>query len=315
VELIATTDDTADDLKWHKMIADDSSIDVKLVPTFRPDRALYIYNTDFNDYIKKLSDSSGMVIKTIDDLKCALSDRMDFFDGLGCRSSDHGMERVPFVKGSEEIASVAFRKALAGEPLGSGEAEAYQTALLLFLGKAYAERNWVMQLHYGVVRNLNARMLRLAGPDAGFDAISGRECGANIPALLDAMGETLPKTVLYSINPNDNAMLDTVCGAFTESGVRGKVQHGIAWWFNDTKQGMEDHMISLAARGLLGGFIGMLTDSRSLLSYTRHEYFRRILCNMLGAWAENGEYPADIPALGKTAQAISYYNTKHYFGF
>ena len=315
VETIATTDDPADDLRWHKMISEDPAFGVKVVPTFRPDKALNIDKPDFLTYIKRLGESAGISINTLDDLFLALSGRMDFFNKMGCRSSDHGMERVPFANDPEALASAALPKALRGECLDQGEIAAYQTALLLFLGMSYAQRGWVMQLHYGAIRNLNTRMFERLGPDTGFDAISGRECGSNIPALLDALGESLPKTVLYSLNPNDNTMLDSVCGAFTERGVSGKVQHGSAWWFNDTKQGMEDHITSLAGRGLLGGFIGMLTDSRSLLSYTRHEYFRRILCNILGAWAENGEYPADIAALGNITRDISYNNVKNYFGF
>jgi glucuronate isomerase len=313
VEAIATTDDPADDLRWHRVIREDPAFNVKVVPTFRPDKALGITNPDFTGYIERLDESVGNSINTLDDLYLALSDRINFFDELGCRSSDHGMDCVPFVKNPEALASTAFSQALRGDCIDQDAVAAYKTALLIFLGKSYAKRSWVMQLHYGVSRNLNTRMYNRIGPDTGFDAISGRNLSSNIPALLDALGVSLPKTVLYSLDPNDNAFLDTVCGAFTERGVLGKVQHGSAWWFNDTLQGMKDHLTGLASRGLLGGFIGMLTDSRSLLSYARHEYFRRVLCNLLGEWVENGEYSADIAALGRMAQDISYYNVKNYF--
>lgn len=313
VEVIATTDDPADSLEWHRAIAGDPSFSVRVVPTFRPDGTIHIKKPGFVPYLARIGKAAGIPVKTLDDLYAVLENRMDFFGRAGCRASDHALDTVPFVENAEEQAPKLFGRALSGESLTAGEAETYQAAMLLFLGRAYKKRGWVMQLHYGAQRNVNGLMHQKFGPDTGYDAISCRDCSQSIAALLNSLGEALPKTVLYSLNPNDNAMLVSVCGCFTEDGVPGKVQQGCAWWFNDTKHELEAQLVSLAGRGLLGSFIGMLTDSRSFLSYTRHEYFRRILCNLLGTWVENGEYPADIPALGRMVQDISYSNTKKYF--
>ncbi len=317
VEAIATTDDPADSLEWHSAIARDSTFETKVLPVFRPDKALNIEKPGFTEYMAKLGDAAGIVIKTLDDVFAALCRRLDFFDHMGCRAADHGFDYVPWIEPAAWDTPTLFTKAMNGERLTAVEIDAYKTALLLFLGREYARRGWVMQLHYGVQRSVNRVMFNTLGADTGYDAISTFDCSRNIAALLNALEESgeLPKTVLYSLNPNDDAMLVSLCGCFTESGVVCKVQHGSAWWFNDTKHGMEAQLINLASRGLLGGFIGMLTDSRSFLSYTRHEYFRRILCNLLGAWMENGEYPNDIKALGGIVSNISYYNTKRYFGF
>ena len=314
VETIATTDDPADNLEWHRAIREDSSFATKVIPTFRPDGALHIERPGFASYLARIGRAAGIPVKTLDDLYAALEHRISFFCQAGCRASDHGMDTVPFTEHAEARAPGLFQRALAGESLTAEETEAYQTAILLFLGRAYQKRGWVMQLHYGAQRNVNALMHQKFGPDTGYDAISCRDCSRSITALLNCLGASLPKTVLYSLNPNDNAMLASVCGCFMEYGVAGKLQHGSAWWFNDTLHEMEAQMISLASRGLLGGFIGMVTDSRSFLSYTRHEYFRRILCNLLGRWVENGEYPADVPALRQMVQDISYANAKKYFG-
>lgn len=315
VETIATTDDPVDSLEWHKAIAEDASFETKVLPAFRPDKAVNIEKPEFKDYLAKLGEAAGMPVKTLDDLFAALENRIDFFDKMGCLAADHGLDYVPFVSGAEEKAPKLFERAMNGEALTRTEADAYKTALLLFFGRAYHKHGWVMQWHYGAQRNLNGPMFRKLGPDTGYDAISTYECSQNIAALLGALGDELPKTVLYSLNPNDNAMLVSLCGCFMGAGVTGKLQHGSAWWFNDTKHGMEQQLTDLASRGLLGGFIGMLTDSRSFLSYTRHEYFRRILCNLLGGWVENGEYPNDIKTLGAMVQDISFNNTKRYFGF
>jgi glucuronate isomerase len=314
---IATTDDPADDLAWHKAIAEDQSFGVKVVPAFRPDKAVNIDKPGFKDYIAKLGTAAGADIKTLDDLFAALRQRLDFFHALGCRASDHGLDYVPFAENAEALAPKIFERGLNEEALGAAEAEAYKTALLLFLGREYAQRGWAMQLHYGAQRNLNPRMFDQLGPDTGFDAIAAGDCSRKIGSLLGALEATgeLPKTILYSLNPNDDAMLVSVAGCFMGEGTVCKVQHGSAWWFNDTKQGMEAQLISLATRGLLGGFLGMLTDSRSFLSYARHEYFRRVLCNLLGGWADNGEFPGDVEALGQIVKDISYNNAKNYFGF
>jgi glucuronate isomerase len=317
VTAIATTDDPIDSLEWHKQLAADASFKTKVVPAFRPDKAINVDKPGFQAYIAALGQAAGMPIKGLDDLYAALENRLDFFDSMGCRASDHGIDYVPFAQDAEKKAPALLRRALAGETLSAAEADAYKAALLLFLGKQYAKRGWVMQLHYGAQRNLNAPMFAKLGPDTGYDAISGFECSRNIAALLGALESQgqLPKTILYSLNPNDDAMLVTVAGCFLGAGTVCKVQHGSAWWFNDTKAGMEAQMSSLAARGLLGGFVGMLTDSRSFLSYTRHEYFRRILCNLMAGWVENGEYPAEMATLGSLVQDISYNNAQRYFGF
>ncbi|MDR2649294.1 MAG: glucuronate isomerase [Clostridiales bacterium] len=314
VKAIATTDDPTDSLEWHRVIAADTNFKTKVVPAFRPDKYINIEKSDFKTCLLKLGMSADVEIKTIGDLFAALERRIEYFDALGCRASDHGLDYIPYV---ERDADVIFKKALNDEELTEDEIEAYKTALLLFLGRQYAKRSWVMQLHFSALRNLNAKGLKRLGPDTGFDAISGRECSGCLAALLDRLerDDALPKTILYSLNPNDDAILQSIAGCFPKSGVINRVQHGGAWWFNDTKQGMESQITGLAGRGLLGGFLGMLTDSRSFLSYTRHEYFRRILCNLLGEWVENGEYPNDVKALSTLVKDISYNNTAKFFGF
>ena len=249
-------------------------------------------------------------------MAAALTARIDFFHAMGCRASDHGLDYVPFAA-DRGCAGTAFAKAMKGEALTPRELDCYKTALLLHLAGEYAQRGWVMQLHYGAQRSVNPAMLRRLGPDTGFDCISTRDCSAGVTGLLGALsGENrLPKTVLYSLNPGDDALLGTVTGCFQGAGVAGKLQHGSAWWFNDTKTGMQAQMTALANLGVLGNFIGMLTDSRSVLSYTRHEYFRRILCDLLGGWVENGEYPAGLETLGGLVRDISYNNAMRYFGF
>ncbi|MDR1693324.1 MAG: glucuronate isomerase [Oscillospiraceae bacterium] len=310
VTALATTDDPADSLEWHKAIAADKTLSTKVVPAFRPDKAIHIEKPEFTSYLAKLSEAAGHPVKTLDGLFSALESRMDAFAGLGCVASDHGLETVPYADGAEALAPAVFEKAVRGEALFAGEAEAYQTAVLLFLGRSYHRRGWVTQLHYGARRGVNSALAARIGPDTGFDAIHSGECGRNLASLLDSWAKdgTLPRTVLYALNPGDDAMLDTVCGCFPG------VYHGAAWWFNDTKLGMESHLTGLASRGLLGSFLGMLTDSRSFLSYTRHEYFRRILCGLLGAWLENGEIPYGETTLAGLVRDVCHDNTKRVFG-
>jgi len=317
VEALATTDDPVDTLEWHKAIAEDKSFETAVLPTMRPDKAINIDKPGFVDYIRTLGASAGIPIKTLDDLFAALSSRLDLFEQMGCISADHGLDYIPFAENAETCAPAIFEKAMSGAPVQGQETEQYKTALLLFLGRQYAKRGWVMQHHYGAMRNINTAMFKKLGPDTGYDAISSYDCGGKIAAMLNALEQTgqLPKTVLYSLNPNDDAMLVSIAGGFPGSGIASKVQHGSAWWFNDTKPGMETQITNLANRGLLSSFIGMLTDSRSFLSYTRHEYFRRILCNLIGNWVEDGEYPNDMKTLGAMVEDISYRNTKNYFGF
>lgn len=276
-----------------------------------------IEKVDFTDYLTKLSQVSGEKIDSFDSLIGALRVRMDFFAENGCSVSDHGLEYVMFEPATEEEVEHIFSKRLRGEFLTRHEQCQYKTAFMVALGKEYGKRSWVMQLHYGVQRDLNKNIFAKLGPDAGIDAINNQFSALEMGQYLNALAEDdlLPKTILYSLNPGDNASIGTIMGCFQDSSAVGKLQHGSAWWFNDHKTGMTDQMKSLASLGLLGNFIGMLTDSRSFLSYTRHEYFRRIMCNLIGGWVENGEYPADEKVLEKIVKGISYENALRYFGF
>lgn len=315
VKMIGTTDDPADDLKWHKLIAEDKSFKTAVCPTFRPDKAVNIDKAGFADYIKKLSAAAEIDIKTVSDVKAALEKRLDYFCSLGCRATDHGLDYVVYEPASEESVNEIFKRALGGEKVSQSEADRYKTELMLFLGEKIAEKGIVMQLHYGAQRNTNTVMFNKLGADTGFDCISVKNCGEALTGFLNALNVKgkLPKTIIYSLNPNDNELIDTVLGCFQGTEAQGKIQHGSAWWFGDTKSGMEAQLKSLANLSLLGNFVGMLTDSRSFLSYTRHEYFRRILCNLLGEWVENGEYPDDKITLETIVKDISYNNAKKYF--
>ncbi len=318
VDVICTTDDPADTLEWHKMIAEEGALKAKVLPAMRPDKAMNVEKEGFAEYIKVLGEAAGIEIKCINCLKNAMKKRMDFFGEMGCSVTDHGLDYVPFRPATDEEVNAIFQKGLRGEAVTDEEAEAFKTWMMLFLGREYAERGWVMQLHYGAIRNNNTKMYRLKGPDTGFDAISDRLSGTALAKLLDALAVEgkLPKTIVYSLNPNDNAMITTVMSCFQVGyGDRNHVQHGSAWWFNDTKPGMEQQITNLANESVLGNFVGMLTDSRSFLSYARHEYFRRVLCNVIGTWVENGEYPDDERALREIVRGVCYYNAKEYFGF
>ena len=317
VYMVGTTDDPIDTLEWHAKIAADESIETKVCPSFRPDKAVNIHKETFVPYIKQLEAVVGYEFHCIKCVKKALSERIAHFNANGCRASDHGLDYVPYVEATDEELTAIFKKAMAGETVTKTEADAYMTALLLHCAREYAKYGWAMQLHFSCLRNNNARMYAKLGPDTGFDAIAITDSGeplTKVLSKLDSEGK-LPKTILYSLTPGDNAQLGTFLGCFQGTEVPGKIQHGSGWWFNDTKTGMIEQMTSLANLGLLGNFIGMLTDSRSFLSYTRHEYFRRIMCNLIGGWVENGEYPADMAALGQMVQDISSNNAKRYFGF
>jgi len=315
VEMICTTDDPIDDLHWHDVIRKDETFEIQVLPTWRPDKVLAVNHKDYNSYIKKLSEVSKVNVDSLDSWKEAMVKRLDFFVSMGCRITDHGLLYVPYQPVSDKEADLIFKKALSNQPVSEEEMWQFVTVGMLFLGKEYAKRNMTMQLHFGVTRNNNTRMFELTGADTGFDGIYNRVPMDQLSAYLDALEkeESLPKTILYSLNPNDNAAIDTLIGCFQSSDAVGKIQHGAAWWFNDHKAGMREQMTSLANLGLLGNFVGMLTDSRSFLSYTRHEYFRRILCQMIGECVEAGEYPADTVTLKMLVQDISYYNAKRYF--
>ena len=317
VEVICTTDDPADTLEWHQKIAEDPEIEFKVYPAWRPDQAVNIEKDAFIAYLQKLSAAAETEITDYESLIQALEKRMDFFDAMGCCVSDHGIDYVPFIQTSEKIADKVFQKKLSGGKLNETEIEQYKTAFLLDMGRLYARHGWVMQLHYSCKRNNNSLMFEKLGPDTGYDAMRSGAPAEKLADFLNELNRTdeLPKTVIYSLNPNDNAVIDSIIGCFQDGTCAGKVQHGAAWWFNDHKAGMTEQMVSLANIGVLGNFIGMLTDSRSFLSYARHEYFRRILCDLIGDWVENGEYPDDEKTLKKIVRGISYENAKQYFDF
>jgi glucuronate isomerase len=325
VYAVGTTDDPVDSLDWHKAIAEGKApigkIATRVIPSFRPDRALDLNSADFSFYIEELTRASGINIKNTDDIISALEKRLDYFIGLGCRSSDHGLEYVPFAVSSDKQIDKAFTKALASEQVSKEDAEAFKTKVLISLSHIYAKKNIVMQLHLSVIRNVNTRLFKSAGANTGFDAVNDRKMCEKLSRLLDCMETTedgkesgLPKTVLYSLNPKDYYPLATIMGGFQGAGTEGKMQLGSAWWFCDHRDGMEEQMRVLASLGMLPVFVGMLTDSRSFLSYPRHEYFRRIMCNLIGNWVENGEYPNDQKRLEKIVRNISFGNAKTYFG-
>lgn len=317
VTLICTTDDPIDSLEWHKKIAEDDSFDVQVLPAWRPDKAMNIEKPDYLDYLAKLSEVSGIHVSTFASLKEAFVNRLNFFASIGCKATDHALEYVMYYPASDDEIEAIFAKRAKGETITRMEELQFKTAFMIFAGKEYHKRDMVMQLHYGCKRDNNVFRFNQSGPDTGYDCINNFAPSAEMANFFNALNSTdqLPKTVLYSLNPNDNASIGSILGCFQDSTAIGKIQQGSAWWFNDHKVGMTDQMISLANLGLLGNFIGMLTDSRSFLSYTRHEYFRRILCELFGYWVENGEYPADMKVLGEMVKNISYSNAVRYFGF
>ena len=317
VKLICTTDDPVDSLEWHKLIREDETFDVQVLPAWRPDKANNVEKKDYKDYIKKLSTVSGVEIENFEGLKKALVNRMDFFAANGCTVSDHALEYVMYEPASEAEIDAIMSKALAGEKITKEEELKYKTAFMLFVSKEYNKRNWVMQLHYGCKRDNNAYMFEKLGPDTGFDCINNYAPSAQMADFLNALSATneVPKTIIYSLNPQDNASIGTIIGCFQGEGVKNKIQQGSAWWFNDHYVGMTEQMKSLASLSCFGNFIGMLTDSRSFLSYTRHDYFRRIVCQIIGGYVENGEYPDDDKYLGQIVKGISYNNAVEYFEF
>ena len=317
VRLVCTTDDPADSLIWHEKLAADSSFKVRVLPAWRPDRALNIEKPDFAAYMEKLGDAQGVKITSLEDLKDVLDARMEHFHAHGCRLSDHGLEYSMYRPVDDEEAARIFEKRLSGAQVTRQEELGYKTALLVHLGRRYAQRGWAMQLHYGCLRDNNRAMYARLGPDTGYDAINNASPSGELAGLLNALAETgeLPRTLVYSLNPMDDDAIDSILGAFQQGPDVCKVQHGSAWWFNDQKQGMEKQLTSLANKGYLAGFVGMLTDSRSFLSYPRHEYFRRILCSLIGTWIEEGEYPADYKLWGGVVQDIAYNNAERYFRF
>ncbi|MCR5672870.1 MAG: glucuronate isomerase [Lachnospiraceae bacterium] len=317
VEFIGTTDDPTDDLKWHKKIAEDKGITFKVCPSFRPDKALAVRDKGFRDHMDRLAGCTGKEsLETAGDVLEALKTRLDDFVSCGCKAADHGLLYVPYNSIPMEECDRIYKKAMSKGEITDAEADGYTTRMLLELAKEYSRRGIVMEIHYSCARNVNKGRYETLGPDSGFDMIAASPGCNDLAKFMSELDETdeLPKTVIFSLDPSDNARIDTLAGCFPGTDVAGKVQHGAAWWFNDSKAGIEEHLKSLAAYGILGNFIGMLTDSRSLLSYARHEYFRRIACNMIGSLVESGEYPDSEHDLKMIVEGISYYNAKRYFG-
>ena len=317
VTLICTTDDPVDSLEWHKKIAANTTFDVQVLPAWRPDKAMNVEKPTFAAYMAQLSEVSGVKVTDFASLKEALKNRMAYFAENGCCVSDHALEYVMYVPATDAEVDAVMAKGLAGQPVSKEEELQYKTAFMLFVAREYNRMGWIMQLHYGCKRDNNAFMFEKLGADTGFDCINNYAPSAQMADFLYALsaGNEIPKTIIYSLNPNDNASIGTIIGCFQDTAAAGKIQQGSAWWFNDHKVGMTEQMISLANLGCLGNFVGMLTDSRSFLSYTRHEYFRRIMCELIGGWVENGEYPADMKALKEIVEGISYNNAVKYFGF
>lgn len=316
VEVVCTTDDPIDSLEYHKQFATQKAA-FRMFPTFRPDKSFAVENPErYREYLAKLSSASGVAIKTFDDLLQALQNRVNAFDALGCRASDHGLENLPFRPDAESRATALFAKLQEGKDLDQSEIITFKSAVLIHLSRMYHSKGWTQQFHLGALRNNSTRMLRQLGPDTGFDSIGEFPQALSMSLFFDYLDNTnqLAKTIVYNNNPGDNEVFATMMGNFNDGSTPGKMQFGSGWWFLDQKDGMERQMNALSNMGLLSRFVGMVTDSRSFLSFPRHEYFRRILCNLLGKDIENGELPDD-PRVGKMVEAICYGNAKSYFGF
>ena len=315
VAALCTTDDPIDSLEYHKKIKEKGHVKAMVLPAFRPDKLVRIEKPEFCDYIDRLFEVSGVEGRDFHALLEAVEKRVEFFHEAGCRISDHALDSVEYHDFTEEEAAAVFNKAMSGEILSAEEVALYKTAVQVALAKKYTELGWTMQLHMGALRNNNTRMFEKLGPDTGFDSVNDGQIAYPLSRLLDTMDKNgnLPKTILYTLNPKDNYVLGTMLGNFQGGGVAGKIQFGSGWWFNDQRDGMKAQMKALANLGALHAFVGMLTDSRSFLSYTRHEYFRRILCDLLGEWIENGEFPADFDTLGKIVKGICFENAWKYF--
>ena len=315
VYAVGTTDDPADDLKYHKIIRDEGKCPAKVIPSYRPDKALNIEKPDFAEYIAKLGAAAGIAIKKTADVVEALEKRLAFFVEMGCRASDHALMTCPHTFWSEECVNKVFEKRMGGEEVTKEESDAWRTYILTALARAYKKNNVAMQLHFAAIRDNNLTMYKLLGPDTGYDASYDENLAYGVAEFFKALSaeNSVPKTIFYSLNPKDYYSLGTLMGCYQGDGIKGKIQLGSAWWFCDHKDGMEEQIKVLANLGCLPAFVGMLTDSRSFLSYSRHEYFRRILCNVIGGWADNGEVPNDEEMLGKIVSDISFNNAQKYF--
>ncbi|TLF46225.1 glucuronate isomerase [Maribacter aurantiacus] len=316
VEVVCTTEDPLDCLEHHKKLAK-SDFGVKVSTAFRPDKALFISKPEYLDYLEKLSDVSGVTIDSFKSLCDALSLRLDYFGENGCSLSDHGLSYIPYQTFTDQEVENIFQKRKENKVLAPDESEKFQTAVLLFLCEQYSNRDWVQQFHLGALRNNNSKMTRLLGPDTGWDSIGDYRQAEGLSRFLNALDErnVLAKTILYNLNPSDNEVIATMTGNFNDGRIKGKMQFGSGWWFLDQKDGMTKQLNALSNMGLISCFIGMLTDSRSFLSYPRHEYFRRVLCNLFGEEMKNGEIPQDFDLVGGIVQDICYRNAKEYFKF
>lgn len=316
VACVCTTDDPADTLEYHKLISEDKSFKCKVKPAFRPDKCIAIDAPNYNLWLDSLSNVYGKKISSYAELKTALLSRMELFASLGCLASDHALTPVPYKRASDEELEIIFAKKNNGEDLNADEIEQYKTEIFRFFAKEYSKRGWAMEIHIGPMRNNNRRMFEKLGPDAGYDSIADCEIANNLSRLLDSLDyeNSLPKTILFCLNPKDNYVLGTMLGNFQSAEAASKIQFGSAWWFNDNIDGMRDQIKALGNLGVLAKFVGMITDSRSFVSYPRHEYFRRIVCEFIGNLVESGEYPNDINFLSQVVRDISFGNAKTYFG-
>lgn len=314
VEFVCTTEDPTDNLQYHQQLAK-SDFSVKISTAFRPDKAILINNDGYNEYINTLGNVVGTAINNYSDLCEALKNRIDFFNKNGCRISDHGLSHLYFENFTENEINTIFKKKRENKYISEDEASKFQSAILLFLCETYHQYGWVQQFHLGALRNNNTRMLKILGPDTGWDSIGDYPQAQKLSAFLNALDskDTLCKTIIYNLNPADNEVMATMIGNFNDGSVKGKVQWGSGWWFLDQKDGMTKQINALSSMGLISCFIGMLTDSRSFLSFPRHEYFRRILCNLLGNEIKKGELPQDMEWIGKLVSDISYHNAKTFF--
>ncbi len=317
VKVLCTTDDPVDNLEYHKLLKNLDGFDCKVLPSFRPDKALNAHLDGFSDYITELGDAAGVKINSYKDVIKALMIRADYFNAVGCRISDQAFDYPPYSVASDEEIEQIFSRAVNGEKITADECDKYRTPILLALGRKYHELGWAMEIHIGAMRNNNTLMFNKLGADTGFDSVGDAEIAKPLSRFLDALNieDKLPKTILFNLNDKDNTVLGTMLGNFQSSDAESKLQFGPAWWFLDTMDGMKNQMKTLANLGVLGKFIGMETDSRSFTSYGRHEYFRRIMCSLIGRWVEDGWYAYDEKLLEEIVKGISYNNAIKYFGF
>lgn len=317
VKVVCTTDDPVDDLKYHKLLAQEKDFECKVLPGFRPDKALNISADGFAEYIKALGDCANIEIKSYKDVITALEKRIDYFNEAGCKVSDHAFDCPPYAVADDDEIENAFKKAMQGETITQHEGDTYKTAVMIALGKKYHQLGWAMEIHIGAMRNNNTKMFKQIGADTGFDSVDDGEIAKPLSRFLDALcvEDKLPKTVLFNLNDKDNTVLATMLGNFQGTETQSKIQFGPAWWFLDTMDGMTNQMKSLGNLGVLGKFIGMETDSRSFTSYGRHEYFRRIMCRLMGRWIEDGWYAYDEDLVKEIVCGICYNNAINYFGF